>query len=131
MEIAHWSEKYETGFPIIDQQHQQMFTLVNQLQEAMVEQADPETLKQLLKELLKDTIAHFTLEEDLMQEHGYPSYAQHKQIHDRLTQKILDPLQRLKARGIRDSNRSSRTSLSYTSYSHGWNPTRFNIYRCV
>ncbi|AFZ49013.1 bacteriohemerythrin [Dactylococcopsis salina] len=74
MQIAHWSEDYETGFPVIDQQHQQMFALVNQLQEAMLKSADPTLLKQLLNALLKDTIAHFTLEEDLMLEHGYPSF---------------------------------------------------------
>ncbi|PSO47346.1 MAG: hemerythrin [Cyanobacteria bacterium SW_9_44_58] len=88
MEIAHWSDKYETGFPIIDKQHQKMFALVNQLNQAMVEQADQTTLKQLLRELLNDTIEHFTLEEDLMKEHDYPSYEQHKQIHDRLTHKV-------------------------------------------
>ena len=115
MEIAHWSEKYETGFPIIDQQHQQMFTLVNQLQEAMVEQADPETLKQLLKELLKDTIAHFTLEEDLMQEHGYPSYAQHKQIHDRLTQKIRKVLHRIESK-----NDTGSVNSELSHFLHQW-----------
>jgi hemerythrin len=95
MQIPHWSEDYETGFPIIDQQHQAMFQLVGDLQRAMMQEASSETLKELLKELLQDTIAHFTLEEDLMQEHCYPSYEQHKQIHDRLTHKISKVLARL------------------------------------
>lgn len=97
MQIAHWSDEYETGFPIIDQQHQQMFALVNELSQAMAEGTDQATLKQLLQELLNDTIEHFTLEEDLMKEHDYPYYDQHKQIHDRLTNKVSKVLHRLEA----------------------------------
>jgi hemerythrin len=115
MQIPHWSEDYETGFPIIDQQHQQMFTLVADLQEAMVRPADPATLKHLLQALLKDTIAHFTLEEDLMQEHGYPSYEQHKQIHDRLTHKISKVLHRLEAQ---EDVASVNSELSH--FLHQW-----------
>jgi len=115
MQIAHWSEDYETGFPVIDQQHQQMFALVNQLQEAMLKSADPTLLKQLLNALLKDTIAHFTLEEDLMLEHGYPSYQQHKQIHDRLTQKISKVLHHLETE---EEITAVNTELSH--FLHQW-----------
>ncbi|MDR9403722.1 MAG: bacteriohemerythrin [Halothece sp. Uz-M2-17] len=97
MQIPYWSQDYETGFPKIDQQHQHMFKLVGDLQEAMVRQSNVETLQTLLEQLLKDTIDHFTLEEDLMQEHDYPAYNEHKQIHDRLTQKIKKVLDRLEA----------------------------------
>lgn len=97
MQIPYWSEDYATGFPIIDQQHQAMFQLVSDLQRAMIEQASSDRLKELLEALLQDTTAHFTLEEDLMLEHCYPSYEQHKQIHDRLTHKISKVLARLEA----------------------------------
>jgi len=55
MQIAQWSQDYETGFPIIDQQHQQMFGLVKQLQAARQKQADLDTIKELLQTLLNDT----------------------------------------------------------------------------
>jgi hemerythrin len=115
MQIAHWSDEYETGFPTIDQQHQQMFTLVNHLQEAMVRQVDATILKQLLQQLLNDTIAHFTLEEDLMKEHDYPFYDQHKQIHDRLTRKISKVLHRLEAN---EDTTSVNSELSH--FLHQW-----------
>ena len=97
MQIAQWSKDYEIGFPIIDQQHQQMFALVKQLEVLRGQEADSATLKPILQTLLNDTIAHFTLEENLMQQHGYPFYDQHKQIHDRLTQKISKILDYLEA----------------------------------
>lgn len=115
MQIPYWSEDYKTGFPIIDQQHQAMFQLVSDLQTAMVEAASPTTLKTLLQALLKDTIAHFTLEEDLMQEHCYPSYEQHKQIHDRLTHKISNVLARLEAE---EDAASVNSELSH--FLHQW-----------
>jgi len=115
MQVPHWSPEYETGFPIIDQQHQEMFKVVSDLQEAMVRQAEPSYLKHLLQALLKDTIAHFTLEEDLMQEHGYPSYEEHKQIHDRLRQKITKVLRRLEAQ---EDVASGNSELSH--FLHQW-----------
>lgn len=95
MPIPQWSQEYETGFPVIDQQHQEMFNLVIKLQQAILIPNNQLVIKDLLKTLLQDTVAHFRLEEDLMQEHCYPAYEQHKQIHDRLTAKIRKVLHQL------------------------------------
>ncbi len=115
MEFAQWSPEYETGFPLIDQQHQQMFELVNQLQEAIVRETHPVTIKQLLQELLQDTMEHFTLEENLMREHDYPSYQEHKQIHDRLTRKIRKVLHAIETN---EDTQVVNTELSH--FLHQW-----------
>ena len=96
MQVPQWSQEYETGFPIIDQQHKEMFALVGNLQQTLLIPNNEEKIKELVQQLLNDTVSHFTHEENLMQEHNYPYYEEHKQIHDRLTakiRKVLDSLE--------------------------------------
>lgn len=110
MQTPQWSKEYETGFPVIDQQHQEMFGLVGELQQAMVKPNQEAEIKSLIEQLLQDTVNHFALEEGLMLEHDYPSYEEHKQIHDRLTRKIQKVLHSIET--------EKDTSIINTELSH-------------
>jgi len=64
-----WNRSYETGDPAIDEQHRKLLALVNDLETA---QDSRETLVHALDEILKFTITHFAIEEDLMDRVQYP-----------------------------------------------------------
>lgn len=86
--MALWSERLATGIPSIDRQHQQLFTMVNQLHESFL-QGDPrEQVAESLAFLLEFTEDHFQAEEDHMQRLGYPGYRAHVEDHARLAAQV-------------------------------------------
>jgi len=74
-----WSEKFETGNKLIDTQHQQLFTLGNELFSS-----DYSSGKKYVMEFYKYTRTHFEAEEKLMREIDYPGYSDHRKIHEEL-----------------------------------------------
>lgn len=87
MSFAQWEPKYATGHNTVDQQHQHLFKLVNDLHVAMLERRGKEALLTTLEQLGKYVDTHFRTEEALMQQRGYPKLAQHRACHDKLTAK--------------------------------------------
>lgn len=88
MTIAYWHEEYCTGNPVVDEQHQNLFKIINTLHDAMMQGKGKNTLKQTLDELIRYTIEHFATEEKLMLQYNYPYYRDHKLKHDELTDKV-------------------------------------------
>lgn len=84
MAIAIWNDAYLTGDALVDQQHRNLFQMVNDLHEAVVSGKGKEVLKPTLKKLATYTVEHFATEERLMQRAGYPGYTGHKAKHEAL-----------------------------------------------
>ncbi|MEH6825179.1 MAG: bacteriohemerythrin [Motiliproteus sp.] len=90
--MAHylWREEFAIGHPEIDQQHQRLFGLLDQLYTVVctaedAEGADDEgTVERIVTELVDYTRNHFFYEESLMRELGYLGLEQHRQEHQRL-----------------------------------------------
>lgn len=101
MPIALWKDEYCTGDSRIDQEHQLLFDLVNRLHDAIQRSTQPDELQDefqgkfqaLLVTLAAHTADHFEHEEALMQQHAYPGYGRHKQVHDNLQLKIAHLLE--------------------------------------
>ncbi|BCX89390.1 hemerythrin [Methylomarinovum tepidoasis] len=90
MAIITWTaEQFGTNVGIADQQHQQIFDLLNSLDDA-VKAGDRDATGKYLDELINVVVEHFKTEEDLMQQHGYPDYAAHKEAHDKLVATCAD-----------------------------------------
>lgn len=100
MPIAYWQDKYYTGNSQVDEQHQQLFDIVNSLHDAVVIGEDSQILQKILDHLASHTIAHFQTEEKLMLAVDYPGYDRHKQTHDHLTSKVVNLLQKFRDRDI-------------------------------
>jgi hemerythrin len=90
MPIAYWQNTYYTGNAQVDEQHQQLFTMVNSLHDAVVAGENFQIIKEILDRLANHTVAHFQTEEELMKAVNYPEYDRHKQTHDRLTAKVFN-----------------------------------------
>ena len=76
-----WSHEYSNGILQIDNQHQQMFDLINQLMEVIKCGKGKEEFFRTMINLKSVTKLHSETEEDLMVRFGYPDYENHKIFH--------------------------------------------------
>ncbi|HIP21106.1 MAG TPA: hemerythrin [Sulfurimonas sp.] len=75
------------AMPSMNDTHLEDIILINQLSAAAASKNVAAT-KIFLEELVEHTIAHFSGEEAMMQEHNFPPYPIHKAQHDRVLQEI-------------------------------------------
>jgi len=90
MSLMTWTkEQYGTSVAIADDQHQQLFRLLNGLHETAGGD-DRAAIGKQLDALIDYVVMHFQTEEKLMQEKGYTDYAAHKAEHDKLVATCAD-----------------------------------------
>ena len=88
MPIVNWSNEYSINVDEIDNQHQEMLGLVNNLHSSVESRTDKNILKKMLAELVVYTRMHFATEEQLMEQHDYPHHIEHKNEHRLLLQHL-------------------------------------------
>ena len=81
MEKISWKDEYSVGVEKIDRQHRHLFEIINKLIDHSGTSKDPELVSETLTEMLNYAKEHFTTEEELMQEYGYPEIESHKEQH--------------------------------------------------
>ena len=96
-----WREKYAIGQPEIDQQHQQLFALLDRLYAAVCAGGDDSSegqsaVEAVVTELVSYTRSHFFFEESLMRESGYFGLEQHQQEHHRLLSMVDEKMAALR-----------------------------------
>ena len=94
MDLVKLEDDLKLDIPEIDAQHETLIKLINLLHESMLHGADRAVLDEHLSQLLEHTRAHFSYEEQLMSQHGYPGYEAHKSEHSRLMQHLADLAER-------------------------------------
>jgi len=87
MSLLVWDAKYMLGIAEIDRQHQQLFTLFNELDDAIRDGCGDGVATKGLGKVLDSTRENFAYEERLLQRHGYPEEAVHRAEHGRLADK--------------------------------------------
>ena len=97
-----WNESFLLGNALVDMQHQQLFKQVGELVQSCENGDSTAKLKELLDFLVEYTIHHFTDEEALQLEHGYPEYEKHKREHDSFKETIGELVQRFSESGSSD-----------------------------
>ncbi|WP_421166867.1 diguanylate cyclase domain-containing protein [Aeromonas dhakensis] len=83
-----WQSSHECGHPRIDAEHRQLFVLTNRLLEHMKDhQEHPALFLECMENLFDVARHHFTFEEQVLAELGYPEFTSHQQDHQLLLQK--------------------------------------------
>lgn len=95
MDIIKWRDSYNIGIKMVDEQHQKLVEILNELYIAMSAHQTKEKLANILSELKKYTIFHFGAEERLLQKHFYPDLANHKKMHKSFVDKLEEYKTRL------------------------------------
>lgn len=92
-----WSDHYAVGIPSIDTQHQYLFKLINQLNEAVQTNTSGVVMGKLLEGLINYTVSHFNLEETYMGQTDYPDARAHIEQHERFKVQVGEFYQQFQA----------------------------------
>lgn len=90
MALIAWSNQLAVGIEEIDAQHQKLVQLINALHEHMLAGDAADIMGKVLDRVVEYTGFHFSTEERLMAEYGYPQSASHKIEHAKLVHTALD-----------------------------------------
>ena len=88
MSAIAWSEDYSVGIPALDDQHRQLFEILNKLDEAIEKNRGQRELTRVLREMVGYTQEHFAFEEKLMAAADFPGLKAHQARHRRIIQKV-------------------------------------------
>jgi hemerythrin len=112
MEVA-WNSRYNTGIQIIDEQHQELFRIVERLRGSIQTGAERAVVESLLEDLVACSERHFASEEAFMGRFGYPDLTQHVSEHA----SMLTSLHELLAK-LRESHQAM--ALMVLTFMEGW-----------
>lgn len=91
-QYVEWKDEYSVGLDSIDRQHKKLLSLINQLQTAVEYSTGEEFEREALDALVDYTKTHFTYEEGLMKDNGYPDYEPHKAQHEKMVKRVEEVL---------------------------------------
>ena len=86
--FVEWSDRYLTRIPLIDNDHQTLFTTVNLLHDRSAENADHDIISRALDVLVMYVDRHFAREEALLERNAYPDLIAHMAAHRRISAKV-------------------------------------------
>lgn len=90
MKIAVWKPELSVSVKSIDEDHQKLFDLINQLFEAMTKGKGKEVIGSVIEELEKYTIFHFNREETYFRVTNYARVVEHTREHQIFKQKVAE-----------------------------------------
>ncbi len=89
-QLFEWSDDYRVNVKIFDNEHKKLFELCHEFIESLNKGKGKETLAKTFDQLIDYTCTHFSSEEALFEEYGYPDAEAHIKEHKELTGKVLD-----------------------------------------
>lgn len=81
----NWFEALRLGVDLLDDQHHEMVGLILGFKNESASHAN----RRILMDLMRYTREHFRAEEEMMQTHGYPGLARHRDLHDDLLKDVV------------------------------------------
>ncbi len=90
MVLIKWRESYSVGVAQFDMEHKVLVDLINDMYSIVRHHDDNLTPEHEIAELIKYTQAHFRGEEETLEKCGYPLLDEHKKIHAKLEQEVLE-----------------------------------------
>ena len=83
-----WNETYETGNAQVDNEHREIFRLVQNVMDASASEEEAK-VEEAIDSLASYTVTHFRNEEKLMEESNYPDMPIHKKQHHDFVLEVL------------------------------------------
>jgi len=88
--LITWSSSYSVLVEKMDQEHQRLIDVINNLYAAMREGRGKEAIGTIMNELIDYTKTHFAHEERLMKESGYAGLEEQRNAHENLISQVLE-----------------------------------------
>ena len=89
MAFLSWHDQYLIGDNTIDNEHKQLFVLINEFHNNWIEQRQKQAAAVVLNRLVQYAETHFQHEEDIMAAANFPELAQHAEVHAKVTETIF------------------------------------------
>jgi hemerythrin len=93
--FIEWTAQYRVNVAQIDEQHQRLVQMLNDLYDAMVERRSAAGVREAIDRMNAYARDHFSVEEKHMAELGYPDRQQHLTQHARFTRKTQELQERV------------------------------------
>ena len=88
MDIIKWRKSYETGVMAMDEQHQKLISLINQLYKVMRSDEAQASVIEVLGEMNDYADLHFHEEENLLKKNSYEGFDSHVALHQSYRDKM-------------------------------------------
>ena len=88
LDLVTWSDEYSVNIREIDSQHKKLVKLITLLQKETDEKNQHKAVNEILEELIKYTVYHFSFEESLFAQYSYPETRTHIQAHTELIEQL-------------------------------------------
>lgn len=85
-----WHDEYAVNVKVIDQQHMEIYESAKVLYSALFDGDSTGNAEELFPKLIAHTNRHFSTENKLMQDTGYPGFAQHQRKHEQIQQALQE-----------------------------------------
>ncbi|MFP4363969.1 MAG: bacteriohemerythrin [Spirochaetia bacterium] len=134
MALVEWNESLSVGNEYIDNQHQGLINVINEVWEATRNKVAIEEFTPYIIKLIRYTREHFGDEEKMMEEKGYPYIKRHKDQHREFIEKI-DSFDEKIDRQKKSANAElvvflkqwlvthiQKSDKAYADYAKGWRP---------
>ena len=95
--VFRWTELYRVNIAVLDEQHQELFDIVNTLERALRVGEGYAAVDGILDRLMTYVGLHFTAEESLMERHDYPGLSTHRTQHEMFRRKMVTFLEKHRA----------------------------------
>jgi hemerythrin len=89
MPLLTWNERMSVGVATLDQDHQKLVSMLNDLHDQIYAGHGVESVGKTLDGLIAYTAGHFANEERFFAQTNYPAAAAHHKEHADLTQQVL------------------------------------------
>ena len=112
MDVA-WNSRYDTGIGLIDEQHRELFAVVDRLRRSVQGGVNREVVESLLEDLVACSERHFATEETFMEKFAYPDLTQHVSEHASMLTSLHELLTR-----FQESHQTM--ALMVPTFMEGW-----------
>ncbi len=90
MALIEWRKEFCTGVAGVDYEHEELINEINEIYKLIDDKADRENVIDKLGDIYGSISAHFALEEQMMEKHGYDHFKEHQADHERLLDEIQE-----------------------------------------
>ncbi len=88
--IIEWNEDLSTGYEKFDNEHKEIFDIINELYNAIKKVEVKEKIIEIVDRMVKYTETHFKDEEKDFEKYNYEDTQAHKNAHKKFVQKSRD-----------------------------------------
>ena len=121
--LPKWSTSFETGLAIFDQQHKEIFSMIENLDSLLTRNAGSDLILEAYSSFVRAMHTHLATENELLLEFEYPGYT--KQEREHLNElKRLDTLEQKLRRGQTASFAKDLTEIAQRFFEHMTGPDR-------